>query len=523
VRLSGKLYLVSTGPGDPSLIPPFAQAALHASEAIVGYELYLRWIGPWIAGKEIYTPPLTREQERAALAIELARGGKTVSLVSGGDIGVYAMAALAFEELREDDDVEVQVIPGITAANACASLLGSPLSHDFATLSLSDLLCPWEWIETRARHIAQADLACVLYNVQSGNRREGVYKVLRSMLEHKRPDTLCGVVRNAYRPDQTVEIATLRDLLLREFDMLTTLVIGNRFTQRKGKWIFTPRGYNDWDPRRAEGAPTGPAAPRDALWVFSGTSDGNHLATSLTARGHTVIVSVASDYGRDCAGASMPGIHIVSGNLGVAARRRLMHQAGARAIVDATHPYAAEMSRQLLSLSTDLELPYFRFERPSALLETAGVIQCATMPDAARMAIERGRRIFLATGSKGLSTFVNTPGASEREWFVRITPQGDMIDAAVRLCVPRAHVCAMQGPFTREFNEALWKAWNIDLVITKDSGDAGGFPAKLDAARALGLPLLVVKRPSSAIQNHYVDDASMIAAIESRLGKSNRV
>jgi cobalt-factor III methyltransferase len=139
------------------------------------------------------------------------------------------------------------------------------------------------------------------------------------------------------------------------------------------------------------------------------------------------------------------------------------------------------------------------------------------------MAIERGRRIFLATGSKGLSTFVNAPGASEREWFVRITPQGDRIDAAVRLCVPRAHVCAMQGPFTREFNEALWKAWNIDLVITKDSGDAGGFPAKLDAARALGLPLLVVKRPSSAIQNHYVDDASMIAAIESRLGKSNRV
>ena len=521
--MSGKLYLVSAGPGDPALIPPLAEAALRASEAIVGYELYLRWIEPWITGKDIYAPELTRERERAALALELARGGKTVSLVSGGDIGVYAMAALAFEELREDDDVEVQVIPGITAANACASLLGSPLSHDFATLSLSDLLCPWQWIETRARHIAQADLACVLYNVQSANRREGVYKVLRSMLEHKRPDTLCGVVRNAYRPEQTVEITKLKELLAREFDMLTTLVIGNRFTQRKGRWIFTPRGYNDWDPQRAAGATAEREPPHGAVWVFSGTGDGNRLAADLTARGHTVIVSVASDYGRECARASMAGTHVVSGNLGVAARRRLLQQAGARAIVDATHPYAAEMRRQLFSLSTDLGLPYFRFERPSTLTVSAGVIRCANMADAARLAVERGRRIFLATGGKALSIFLNTPGAGEREWFARITPQEAAIDAAVRVGVPRAHVCAMQGPFTRDFNEALWKAWNIDFVITKDSGDAGGFPAKLEAARALGLPLLVVERPATPIENPYRDAAIMIRAIEKHLQKSDIV
>ncbi|MCU1257460.1 MAG: precorrin-6x reductase, partial [Bryobacterales bacterium] len=405
--MSGKLYLVSAGPGDPALIPPLAEAALRASEAIVGYELYLRWIEPWIAGKEIHAPELTRERERATLALTLARGGKTVSLVSGGDIGVYAMAALAFEELREDDDIDVEVIPGITAANACASLLGSPLSHDFATLSLSDLLCRWQWIETRARHIAQADLACVLYNVQSATRREGVYKVLRSMLEHKRPDTLCGVVRNAYRPGQTVEIATLRDLLSREFDMLTTLVIGNRFTERKGHWIFTPRGYNDWDPERAAGATVDREAPHAAVWVFSGTSDGNRLAAELVARGHAVVVSVASSYGRDCARATVPGTHVVSGSLGVAARRRLMQERGARAIVDATHPYAAGMRRQLFTLSADLDLPYFRLERPSALSESAGVTRCANMAEAARVAIERGRRIFLATGCTSLPIFLN--------------------------------------------------------------------------------------------------------------------
>jgi precorrin-6x reductase len=517
--LSGKLYLVSAGPGDPALIPPLAEAALRASEAIVGYELYLRWIDPWIAGKDIYAPELTRERERATLALALARAGKTVSLVSGGDIGVYAMAALAFEELREDDDIDVEVIPGITAANACASLLGSPLSHDFATLSLSDLLCPWQWIETRARHIAQADLACVLYNVQSATRREGVYKVLRSMLEHKRPDTLCGVVRNAYRPGQTVEIATLHELLTREFDMLTTIMIGNRFTERKGQWIFTPRGYNDWDPKRAAGATADPEAPHGAVWVFTGTSDGNRLAAELAARGHAVVVSVASSYGRDCARATVPGTHVVSGSLGVAARRHLMQACGARAIVDATHPYAAEMRRQLLGLSASLALPYFRFERPSAWSESAGVTRCAGMPEAARLAIERGRRIFLATGCTSLSIFLNAPDAGERDWFARITPQDGAIDAAVRAGVPRAHVCAMQGPFTREFNEALWRAWNIDLVITKDSGEAGGFPAKLEAARALGLPLLVVERPRFPLENAYEDAESVIGAIESHLRK----
>ena len=162
-----------------------------------------------------------------------ARAGATVALISSGDIGIYAMAALAFEEMREEDTFDVNVIPGITAANACASLLGSPLSHDFATLSLSNLMCPWEWIEQRARHIAAADLACVLYNVQSNARVEGVYRVLDVMLEHKSPETLCGVVRNAYRPEQSVDVYKLRDLPALQFDMLTTIVIGNRFTRRK--------------------------------------------------------------------------------------------------------------------------------------------------------------------------------------------------------------------------------------------------------------------------------------------------
>ena len=200
--MSGVLNLVSVGPGFADLIVPRAEEALRNSDVIVAYELYLRWIMPWLEGKEIHIPPLTQERERALLAIDKARSGAKVALVSSGDIGIYAMAALAYEEMRENDTFAVNLVPGITSANACASLLGSPLSHDFATLSLSDLLCPWEWIENRARHIAEADLACVLYNVQSAGRQEGVYRILSRMLESKTPGTLCGVVKNAYRPGQ---------------------------------------------------------------------------------------------------------------------------------------------------------------------------------------------------------------------------------------------------------------------------------------------------------------------------------
>ncbi|MDQ2818784.1 MAG: precorrin-3B C(17)-methyltransferase, partial [Pseudomonadota bacterium] len=277
--MSGVLNLVSVGPGFDDLIAPRAVAALQSSDVIVAYELYLRWIAPHVEGKEIHTPPLTQERERALLAIEKARGGATVSLISSGDIGIYAMAALAFEEMQEDDTYAVNVIPGITSANACASLLGSPLSHDFATLSLSDLLCPWDWIEHRARHIAQADLACVMYNVQSAGRQQGVYRVLQLMLESKAPHTLCGVVKNAYRPGQQVSIQRLDELPSLQFDMLTTIVVGNRFTKRKKGFIFTPRGYNDWSVGDTP-APV-PDLPQGAAWVFSGTSDGNALANNL--------------------------------------------------------------------------------------------------------------------------------------------------------------------------------------------------------------------------------------------------
>jgi precorrin-3B C17-methyltransferase len=489
------------------LIVPRAEAALRNSDVIVAYDLYLRWITPWIANKEIHTPPLTQERERALLAIEKARSGAKVALISSGDIGIYAMAALAFDEMREDDDYEVNVIPGITSANACASLLGSPLSHDFATLSLSDLLCPWDWIEQRGRHIAQADLACVLYNVQSAGRQEGVYRILNIMLESKSPKTLCGVIHNAYRPGQKVSIHPLEDLLSLQFDMLTTIVIGNRFTQRKRGYIFTPRGYNNWD--APTGQPPVDELPKQALWVFSGTSDGNQLANELAQQGYPVVVSAATEYGGEVAARHCSGISVWAGHQGVEARKQALTRNQARAIVDATHPYANLISEQLMGLSKSLNIPYLRYERPSSVgcaerseahLSDNDALPSSAHPtyslqQSAEQAIKLGQRIFLTTGSKDLAIFLRTPEAAEREWFVRVTPEPEFIQRAIDLGVPRSHICAMQGPFSEAFNTALWRDLKIDCVITKDSGDAGGFNAKVAATQALNIPLLVIKRP----------------------------
>ncbi len=486
---TGQLYLVSAGPGFAELIPPMAKSALEQSHAVVSYDLYLTWIQPWIDGKEVHTFPLTRERERASKAIELAREGRAVSLVSSGDIGVYGMAALVLEEMREDDTFALEIVPGISAANSCASLLGAPLSHDFATLSLSDLLCPWAWIEERARHLAQADLVLALYNVQSRQRQDGVYRILRILLESKTPGTWCGIVRNAYRKGQEVAICRLEELLDRQFDMLTTIIVGNKFTRRKREFIYTPRGYNAWEPS------TDHVEFQPAVWVFSGTRDGNALACKLADSGYDVVVSAATEYGRELVTAQYPGLSVRAGRMGVEARRRELLDSGALAIVDATHPFATEISSQLMGLARQLDFPYLRYERPQVEVSYP-CIRCRDMEEAAARANKAGQRIFLATGTKDLSIFLSHKDAKKRDWFLRITPDAASLQRALALGIPRARICAMQGPFSKEMNEALWQSWSIDCVVTKESGEAGGFSAKAAAAGSLGLPLFVVARPT---------------------------
>jgi len=325
------------------------------------------------------------------------------------------------------------------------------------------------------------------------------------------PETICGVVRNAYREDQETYVCTLAELLTKEFDMLTTIIVGNRFTRRKQQFIYTPRGYNSWTEQEKTEAPSIEA--NESVWVFSGTSDGNALAAELARNGQNVIVSTASDYGKELVVGNFPGLTVRSGRMGAEARRLELRRTGAKAVIDATHPFATEISTQLIGLAQELGIPYLRYERP-ATGAVEGAIYCKDMESAASEAIALGKRIFLATGSKDLPTFLRHSKPSERDWFVRVAPDPDSLERALSLGVPRSHLCAMQGPFSKEFNETLWKSWQIDCVVTKESGEAGGFQAKVAAAKTLNIPLIVVQRPQMnypAVADTFDDVLSQLA------------
>jgi precorrin-3B C17-methyltransferase len=494
----GKLNLVSVGPGFAEHITPMAFQAISESDVIVGYDLYLQWIRPWIESKEIVSLPLTQERERAARAIKLARAGRTVALVSSGDIGIYAMAAVAFEQFHEQEEFTVNVIPGVTAANACASLLGSPLSHDFATLSLSPLLCQWSSIENKARRLAEADLCVVLYNVQSKARQEGIYKIINIFLEHKNNSTVCGIVRNAYRPEQTVKITSLGDLLEQSFDMFTSILIGNCHTVRKGNFIVTPRGYEGWhenDPDALTSANRQNDVPNEAVWVFAGTSDGNQLAQAIAETGENVLISTATTYGATMARQACKGLPIIVGGNGVDERKQLLRDHKAKFLVDATHPYAEVISEQLITLSKELKIPYLRYERPCCSIPSNAIV-CDSPEEAAKIAARLGRRIFLAVGSKNLERYTRSTSDVKPTWFARVATDPSGLKSALRSGIPADRICAMQGPFSQEFNQSLWTDWRIDCVITKESGTAGGFQAKVGAATNLGIPLVVLRRPA---------------------------
>ena len=238
----GRLFLVGLGPGDGTLIPPLARDALAASELVVGLEQYVQRIRHLLRpGTRLSTPPLGSEVERAKEALAEARAGGSVALVSSGDTGVYAMASPALELAGED--VDVVVVPGITAAQAAASLLGSPLGHDHCSISLSDLLTPWEIIQERVRAAAEADFVLSLYNPRSKGRDWQLGKVREILLDHRSPGTPVGVVREAFREDQSVLLTDLGSLRPESVDMLTTVIVGNSRTEVRAGRMVTPRGY----------------------------------------------------------------------------------------------------------------------------------------------------------------------------------------------------------------------------------------------------------------------------------------
>ena len=237
-----KLFLVGIGPGSADGMTQAAKAALEQSEVLCGYTVYLDLVRQQYPDKETYTTPMTRELERCRWAIDRAAEGKTVAMLCSGDAGVYGMAGPVLE-LAEGKDIEIEVVPGVTAALSGAAILGAPLMHDFCVISLSDLMTPWEVIERRLRCAAAGDFSIALYNPRSKKRPDHLRRACEILLEEKSPDTVCGWVKNIGRPGQCHGLATLKDLGSLELDMFTTVFIGASSTKNVNGRMVTPRGY----------------------------------------------------------------------------------------------------------------------------------------------------------------------------------------------------------------------------------------------------------------------------------------
>jgi len=251
----GTLSIVGIGPGAQRHTTPAALEALAEAELVVGYVTYIRLVKPLIEGKEIIKTGMTEEIGRARAAVERARQGARVAIISSGDAGVYGMAGLVFQVLEEmgwkrGESPELRIIPGMTALNSCASLVGAPLGHDFCAISLSDLLTPWPVIRKRIEAAAASDFVIGLYNPASGRRTKGIVEAHDIIAKHRRGTTPVALVKSAYRKLESAIITDLDRFLEYEIGMLTTVLIGSTNTFVFEGYMVTPRGYTNkytWD------------------------------------------------------------------------------------------------------------------------------------------------------------------------------------------------------------------------------------------------------------------------------------
>jgi precorrin-3B C17-methyltransferase len=245
---NGKIFLVGLGPGSESHMSVRAREAIAQSDTIIGYSTYIKLVKDLVDGKEVIRKGMTEELDRCYEALERAQQGKIVSLISSGDTGIYGMAGPTYEVLlqagwKPGNGIDVEVVPGSSAINSCAALVGAPLTHDFCSISLSDLLTPWPVIARRLEAAARADFVVALYNPKSGRRTQQIVEAQRIMLLHRRADTPVALVKSAYRPRQNIQFTTLDHMADQDIGMLTTVLIGNSHTFLREGLMVTPRGY----------------------------------------------------------------------------------------------------------------------------------------------------------------------------------------------------------------------------------------------------------------------------------------
>lgn len=240
-----KLYVIGIGPGEYEQMTLKAIHAMEKSEVIIGYTVYVDLVKEHFPGKEFLTTPMKKEVDRCVMAFEEAKKGKVVSMICSGDAGVYGMSGLMYEVGVNYPEVELEIIPGVTAATGGAAVLGAPLIHDFCLISLSDLLTPWEKIEARLLAAAEADFVVCLYNPSSRKRSYYLQKACDLMMQYKSPETVCGIVSYIGRDGEHYEVMDLKTLRDTKVDMFTTVWVGNSQTKEINGKMVTPRGYRN--------------------------------------------------------------------------------------------------------------------------------------------------------------------------------------------------------------------------------------------------------------------------------------
>lgn len=242
----GKIYVVGIGPGNMQDISRRAYNVLKNVDVIAGYTTYINLVKDEFSEKEFYASGMKREIERCQEVLEVAKSGKNIALISSGDSGIYGMAGIMLEVAMADDSkIEVEVVPGITSTIAGAALVGAPLMHDQAIISLSDLLTDWEVIKKRVECASQGDFVISLYNPKSRTRVDQIAEARDIMLKYKKPSTPVALLRHIGREEENYTLTTLEEFLSHEIDMFTIVTIGNSNTYIQNGKMITPRGYED--------------------------------------------------------------------------------------------------------------------------------------------------------------------------------------------------------------------------------------------------------------------------------------
>lgn len=552
------LKIVGTGPGNADEMTARARRAIEDADIIVGYTLYNELLQKEFPDKEYYATPMRHETERCRYALEKAAQGAETVLVCSGDSGVYGMASLVFELAEQmygrageesrgrsagkDSEKnnktcqgqeicpEIEVIPGITAALSGGARLGSPLSNDFAVVSLSDLLTPWDVIEKRLRGAADGDFVIALYNPGSKKRRGHLKKACDIVMERRSAETPCGIVHNIGREGEHVDIMTLGELRDVQADMFMTVFIGNSKTRVIGGRLVTPRGYVENG--RTTGGQNKAADTKygagDTVLIFGGTTEGRVLAEAAARGGAHIVLSVATDYGEEVLEdiQDMEVIDIHKGHLDTGKMISLIDDVKPCIVFDATHPYAEEVTASVSAAAAAAGVRYVRVRRdigaqaadpagsaapvpdvkaapdPHAMPETSagaagGAADITYVPDVSAAAAVLNRtaaRAFITTGSRGAAAFGRVKDAENR-LTIRVLPS----EEAVKLCRDAGfkgkNIICMQGPFSAELNEAMFRAAGADILVTKSSGKTGGFPEKIEAACRLGMKVIVITPP----------------------------